>query len=325
MMFNQLLEKQKLMTKKKSVLHVIPTKNKIDRHKAEQERAALKKQMDDLQKLVEARFAQLGLPAPKPFSATSNIDDNLVEQTIANQAQPNSFAVFKQNDFKAKHLNDQKTHPSLFQPKPGSPLNAGLCGGLLFTWYEQLCKGKNLLDLLADNNPPKDLIQLIISRQHELGAGATLKQPSDSKANPANKIYLQGIKHPAQEHFNFAQMDTILIPSDYHDTIIRHVESLEESNLNKVGLHTIAAFPKDDYGHICGWTACEGGFLLFDPDQGEFFFDNFSTFKNYLNHHLLNMFSGDTDLSLTLFDCYHAEDLVPVQQSTVSKPSSSST
>lgn len=232
-----------------------------------------------------------------------------INEFFKSQPRAKSIVVFSQEEFKKEFMKIHNKTEAFFTKNDNSFLKAGLCAGFLYTWYECLLQGNNLLDIIK-NGLPESLMNKIIYRQEHFGGSPCLQNKTEDKeSKKADKsVPTKEVDMPpsVMNHFDFTKACEKLISSDYEIHLQEHLEKLEKSGTMKHGLHTISAFPNEGNGHVCGWTACEDGYLLFDANRGELYFDSFQTLKNYLKNHLLNMFNGNKNLSVTLEDFYLA-------------------
>ncbi len=209
---------------------------------------------------------------------------------------------------------------------------AGMCAGLLLYWYKKLNSERNLIDCLNDTNPQANIDEI---SQLQTTCGKIIFDTKTAKSKLSETEFESFIQagNDRKKYLNAACVDVMEFSphAHQHKAFKEYFKHLEAENRECVGLHTISYISKeidsnpDIPGHIIGWTAVESGFLLFDANTGEHYFDDYQNLTAYLFE---NYFTNN-DYYFSMEDFYSKDDLQAIaslntQTASTSKPMISS-
>lgn len=205
---------------------------------------------------------------------------------------------FKQRDFAFKTKSFVFKSPSFFEKNVLK--ETGICFGLVTTWCEYITTGK---DLLAELNKKSSL-----SENSELTRNIGLTQLQKSKVSRTfdilenksqtekkypDELTLNVRMYPDQAILaNLGFSDAVTLVNQTIKQLEEHLEKLNKTDRAQQGVHTIGVHNiAVSRSHLIGWAYSNKQFFLFDPNYGEYCFDDFKSFKDYLcKKHLPDMF-----------------------------------
>lgn len=208
----------------------------------------------------------------------------------------------------------------------------GLCNGLVSLWCEYKHDGKDLMAELTAPELNAELLSKIRRTQLSSGLGSAEFESDDSSdfrdeisdlKKVGYKIEDPGGKREASivKIGNLECSEAVVVPNLSLEKFESKLDALKENA--KLGEPAIVVIGKDEVGHAIAWKYCEDPdpdpdkigtkfFVLFEPNHGELYFENFEQFKTYLCHFHLpelgNHIGGIHSIETT--DLYFPEDKI---------------
>lgn len=98
--------------------------------------------------------------------------------------------------------------------------------------------------------------------------------------------------------------------------LLEHLNLLEQQDRNQHGLHLIGIVDSKTFnsGHQIGWTFKNNQYILFDPNVGEMYFNDFKQFKDFTCDYVQSIFPKWEKRMFNQADFYTSEDLTNIEE-----------
>ncbi len=225
-----------------------------------------------------------------------------------------------------------------------NPAWKGLCYALTKAWYEHLMKDRNLINELGFGlQTDKDLVSKITKLQTDKDLVSKItnwQKRTIGSVIPIELIDAQEAKdaklplitrNRTEEGYKKSQrmmdvIEAIFSDLDFSEAsqqscmdssgFTTYLDKLDRFHRSQYGLHVISITNlKPPFGaHMIGWTFKENNYILFDPNRGEMYFNDFKLFSQFLCDYVQSIFPEWKNKHFTMGDFYSEHDLKEIEE-----------